>query len=327
MGWYRLALAYAVLLSHVPFRPFGLDIGVLAVISFFLLSGYVMTALIDRHYAEARDIGWFYMDRLARLYPQYLFWLLVAALLVHGFQMPDAFVTIAPDATLLAAHALILPLNFFMYFPHDYLLLPQAWSLGLEMAFYAAIPWMLLHRMRLPLAVASASIFLLADAGVIQPYVFGYNLLPGTLFIFILGSWLRRCETRGERRAMVGFCIGIPVALGLAQFPALGLAEAHEMLLGLAIGLPVVAALARMRAPRGDGCAGNLSYGVFLNHFLLILLAEAWLGRPPEGWEALPLALLSTALAALSFACVEQPVLRLRRGLRGRVTPAGGHPA
>ncbi len=317
MGCYRLALAYLVLCSHVPLTLAGQGLGQVAVISFLLLSGYVMTALVDRHYPARADIGWFYLDRLARLYPQYLLYLLATLAAVHGCGLYSGFITLPPSLGLVAAQFLVIPLDFSMYLPADYIALPQAWSLGLEACFYLAFPWVLLHRLRLPLAIASAGVFLLAHAGVINADTFGYRLLPGTLFIFILGSWLRRCETPGERlgfRVLAGGgFVGFLLATG---WPGLGLVHGNDTLLGLILGLPMVAWLARLRPAAWDNVAGNLSYGVFLNHYLLILLLNAWVQRP-LGWaDAALVGLVSTGLSALSFRLVEQPVLRLRQRLR-----------
>jgi len=54
MGFYRLLLAFFVVTGHVGISILGYDPGVVAVVSFFLMSGYVMTGLIDRHYGNLR---------------------------------------------------------------------------------------------------------------------------------------------------------------------------------------------------------------------------------------------------------------------------------
>ena len=68
-----------------------------------------------------------------------------------------------------------------------------------------------------------------------------------------------------------------------------------------------------------DHVAGDVSYGVFLNHFLLI-----WLLFPAPGRTPLQLAVLALCSVALSWATqhwIEKPVLAWRRRLRnsGRV--------
>ena len=54
MGILRFILAILVLLSHTGVSLLGLNPGVMAVIVFYAISGYVMAALIKRHYAAPR---------------------------------------------------------------------------------------------------------------------------------------------------------------------------------------------------------------------------------------------------------------------------------
>jgi hypothetical protein len=63
----RLALAVCVLFSHFGLFVGGYDQGQSAVIGFFLLSGYVMTLLLGKHYPKLWQAPGFYVDRLARI--------------------------------------------------------------------------------------------------------------------------------------------------------------------------------------------------------------------------------------------------------------------
>ena len=78
MGSFRFLLAVMVVISHAHGGFAGYNIGIVAVISFFLISGYVMTVLVDRYYGTLSKIGLFYLDRSARLLPQYVLYLLLA---------------------------------------------------------------------------------------------------------------------------------------------------------------------------------------------------------------------------------------------------------
>ena len=91
------------------------------------------------------------------------------------------------------------------------------------------------------------------------------------------------------------------------------------MLLGIVIGLPAVMGLTRLRlGGKLDTLAGNLSYGVFLNHNLLIVPLYEWLHRPSLLILAAVLLPVGTFLSFASFQLVEKPALALRRGLRAR---------
>lgn len=79
MGTLRFFLALLVLYSHAGGRIQQLNPGVTAVVVFYIISGYVMTALMRRYYCPSPagptlpSTAHFYLDRLLRLYPQYLF--------------------------------------------------------------------------------------------------------------------------------------------------------------------------------------------------------------------------------------------------------------
>ena len=75
LGTLRLVLALMVVLSHAGVRVAGLNPGVIAVIGFYLISGYVMAGLIRRHYRQPAQAGAFYLDRAVRLLPQYFFYI------------------------------------------------------------------------------------------------------------------------------------------------------------------------------------------------------------------------------------------------------------
>src|SRR5262245_54544738 len=135
MGTYRLFLAIMVALSHLGITFFSINTGISAVVSFFLISGFVMTALIQKSYPTADRVSAFYLDRAMRLFPQFLFYLAVSlgvALLLR----PQSVYLSDLTPVKVALNALMIPLNFFMVGDlMTGMLIPQAWSLGLEAVF------------------------------------------------------------------------------------------------------------------------------------------------------------------------------------------------
>lgn len=320
MGTLRLVLALLVLLSHADWRIAQLNPGVLAVVGFYLISGYVMAGLLHRHYTAPARVPWFYLDRVMRLAPQYL---LYAALTLAWYlwtHTPTAFLTRDPTATDLLNNLLVVPLNFYMVNGSDgFTLIPPAWSLGAELQFYLLAPLMVLWpRLGLVLGAGSLAVQGLALHGMLHTDWFGYRLLPGILWVFGVGMLLFHWHREHPRRAAV-LAWGAPlVALALYLYlrsRGLHAAPYHqEVLIGWGVAIPLVHLLARRRAGRWDAWAGDVSYGVFLNHFLLI-----WLFFPGPGhtaWQWLALALASVALSALTQRTIERPVLAWRRRIR-----------
>jgi peptidoglycan/LPS O-acetylase OafA/YrhL len=322
MGTLRLVLALAVLLSHADARLFGFNQGVIAVIGFYLISGYMMAGLLHRHYATPGLVPLFYADRALRLFPQYLLYAgITLAWQLWGGER-TLFLTREPGATDLLNNLLLVPLNYYMYNGADgYMLIPPGWSLGAELQFYLLVPFMALWpRLGLALAALSVAVHVLALHGVLNTDWFGYRLLPGVLWVFAAGMLMFHWHRASPKRAAV-LAWGAPVAalLVLSYLRARGLHAApyhQEVLAGWALGLPLLHWLARRSSDRWDELAGDLAYGVFLNHFLLIWLFFPQPGRTPLQWAAL--ALCSVALSFVSQRVLERPVLSLRRRMRKR---------
>ena len=318
MGIYRLMLAVMVLLSHVSVLVGGFNEGVVAVVQFYLLSGFVMTALVGRYYGSFDRYGPFLVDRAARIVPQFYFYLGLTAFVITVFAPPLAAKPVV-DLSGLVANALIVPLDFYMYLlPHS-LYMPQTWSLGLEVLFYASFPVLLLLKLRLVATVLSVSVFLFAVSGAINTDIFGYRLLPGTLFMFLLGSFIYEARSRGLPGWLWGAWLACLLLLvATLAVPALDRPYTKEVVLGLVLGLPMMWLLRHQPTGRIDAIAGDLSYGVFLNHNAVIyFLISRGIGVDKPVW-AVAIIAICVGLAYLSYVAVEAPFIRLRRAMRDR---------
>ncbi|AOK62012.1 hypothetical protein WM29_23065 [Burkholderia ubonensis] len=315
MGTYRLLLAMTVLLFHAGVTIGGRAIGVSAVVSFFLISGYVMTALVDRHYS--RRIGGFYIDRAMRLYPQFLFYVAAWQAVVWIFHPVSPFVA---DLTMKRAvlNLTMVGLNF-----QGASIMPQAWSLGLEWQFYLLFPFML--RARVSTFIASLMFYAIVCAtGWADPYIWGYLMLPGTAFMFLIGSFLYRGEKLWIWIVYLALCAGLAIVY---TTPSLQSGCRFEVLVGLVIGIPILRVLSTMRVGRFDALLGNLSYGVFLNHAVLILLLPV-VGLDKSSALYFPtLVISSLVLAWLSYEFIEKRVITVRHRLRSRAEAKDGQPA
>lgn len=324
MGTLRFILAILVLLSHSGVSLSGLNPGVMAVVGFYIISGYVMAALIQRHYAEPGSTLRFYGDRLLRIYPQYAVYALATAAWLFTIGHATHFLTLAPTPMDMVNNVLIVPLNYYMYNGADrFTLVPPAWSLGAELLFYALAPWLWRHwRWALALGAASLVTQTMAWHSLIHSDWWGYRLLPGVLWLFLLGMALHRYQAthpQATQRAVFALpALVAAVALYLQQSGHLQQPYHREVLMGLCIALPLVHWLSRRqfsaRVSSADGLLGNASYGIFLNHFLIIWVLDLAQPRQLHQWFALVLS--SMALSIVTQRVVEQPVLQLRRKWR-----------
>jgi peptidoglycan/LPS O-acetylase OafA/YrhL len=319
LGILRLILAVAVALSHAGFHLAGLNPGVVAVVGFYLISGYVMAGLIRRHYAQPQGAPAFYLDRAIRLLPQYLFYILLT-LAWHLYSRADNyFLSRIPGPVDLFNNLLVVPLNYYMFNGSDrYTLIPPAWSLGAEAQFYLLAPFVLLWPKRLlALALLGLSVYCAALAGLINSDWFGYRLLPGVLLFFLLGAYLQQLHHQQNPRALT-----VAVLVAALAATAMGLLHVNgtlrqpynlETLLGLLLGIVMLQLLANRARSRWDDLAGDLSYGVFLNHFFIIWVVY------PQGLGAgqMPGFIgLCITLSWFTQRYIERPLLNRRQALR-----------
>lgn len=329
-GTLRLLLAIAVALSHWGWMPYGFNPGVPAVVVFYLISGYVVRALIDRHRCAPKRLVVFYGDRLLRLAPQYLCYLALAgSLWAAGVASP--FLARAPGSWEWLANLFVVPLNYFMFNGIDaFTLVPPAWSLGCEIQFYLLAPWLWYGRLRIrQLAFAfSLGVYGAALAGLLNSDWFGYRLLPGVLWIFLLGGLLHDLPRTRLRIVILFNALWIAHWLWfvlLVWQPQWQEPFRREVAFGLTLGLPLLAALARLRPRTWDTALGNLSYGLFLAHFSVLW---SWqLVHGPASLPPLPFYLgAAILLAGITWRLVERPATDLRHRWFSPRYPAAASP-
>lgn len=319
-GTLRLVLALVVVLFHAGVPDPWPQTGVAAVAVFYMVSGFAMTGLLDRHFADGGGgIGAFYRDRLLRILPQYY---------VHLAFYTAVIVTLGPvpyfqygtvDATVVIGYLTVVPLCFFLYSASlsTYMIIPQAWSLGTELLFYAIFPWLLRGRNReVWWTVACLAAFVAATHGLLDRDSFAYRIPPGPMLFFMIGHFLQR-----RRAGPVLAALGV-LAVNAAALAVLGeLTEDYNLELHAAafLGAAVIAPLGHRPPGPLDEALGAASYGCYLVHFAILFIAED-LGLG----DALPFPAYVAGVAAASVLAghaahlwVERPFASLRRSLRG----------
>lgn len=323
MGAYRLLLAMLVAISHMGVTFAGFNPGVIAVVSFLIISGFVMTSLIERNYNAPAQFHLFYIDRVLRLYPQFLLYFVTSCAVIY-FLLPGTPQAAALTVNNIVTSLPIVPMGFYMFGITVPEILPAAWSLGLEMCFYLLIPFLIVYKVRGIAYGLSVAVFMVAALGYINTDVYGYRLLPGVLFIFLCGSYLYRM------RAGAGMIVAGTAIVAALMFLAIvtGLIPRRpfnaEVTAGIALGVPAVFLLSKLKYHRMDELLGNISYGVFLNHFVVMYVLRAFW---PVAYDASMISLvllLSFVLSGVSYYFVERPALKLRHALRAGVRNGAG---
>lgn len=316
MGLLRFLLATLVLASHLGHTVAGLNPGVVAVVVFYLLAGQVVAGLWAKWQGAQGGLGQFYADRLWRVLPQYYLVLLACALLWASGQLVSPFVALAPGLAAWAANLTVVPLSYYMYTGLEgFVLVPPAWSLGVELQFYLLAPLLVAQSGRVLLAamLGSGAVFVAAQVGWLNTDHFGYRLLPGVLFIFLAGAALRRPAWHPWLVAL-----GLGFASYFVALLAWGRHQPYdrEVALGLALGLPTLLLLGHHHLPAIlaplDRALAHLSYGVFVWHFPALWLLG--LQPPALGWAPLlQVFALSVLAAGLTHLLIERPLWRCWR--------------
>jgi peptidoglycan/LPS O-acetylase OafA/YrhL len=330
MGYYRMLLALLVALSHLGISPYGLNPGITAVISFFIISGLMMTLLIRKHYNSGELIKHFYIDRLYRLFPQFIFHIALAVVVLWASKHinPDVKLAYGEDSHLsilnILLNSLMLPLGYYMFSAAENvgLILTSTWSLGLELTFYIVVPFLIVYaspKLVYTISWASLAVFMAAFIGLINTDIYGYRLLPGTLFIFLIGY------AYGDREHGKSYILLMLGLFSMLAFPAFGLSEFStrqwnkEVVLGVILGIVAVNFLRHLKPNRIDSLLGNLSYGVFLNHIIIIWLCQLSGIVYFKSADSIGLIfVLSIAFSYLTYRIVEQPFMDLRRSMRSK---------
>ena len=334
----------AVVANHVS--PRGLRGGWLGVDIFFVLSGYLITAILVTEFAAhgRLDLRRFYARRARRLLPALIVLLLAVSIVARLAPNAVGFDDVRGDGASALAyvanwHFIAVGASYFNAFAPSPL--RHLWSLAIEEQFYIVWPVLLLLVLkRFGLRVLGVVAALLACASAIE-----------MALVFGGGQHISRAYFGTDTHAhglLLGCALGVltqfnvklPYPWVVALLGLAGIGIAFARLDGTdpiayrggiaAIGLLTAFVIAALIASDGEGPAawilqwrpvvglGLISYGVYLWHWPVLEFVTA--GRlGVSGWRLIVVQLtLTLALAIASFVLVERPV---RRGVpRPRVS-------
>lgn len=317
------AVAIATVLGfHCTIPGFGG--GHVGVDLFFVLSGYLITALLVEEQRQGGiDVGRFYLRRLLRLYPALLI-LVVVYLAVAPTLLPKE-----PHA-LMATLAATYTMDYGLAFQRLPPTIGHTWSLGVEEKFYLLWPLLLplLLRARRPLvwllgafAVTTAWRYAVAGQwGWLQAYFSFDTRVSG----IVLGAVAALRPTMMPRWLVKVAVVALVINIAAPSLPFHWLIAGITWRTTLAELCAFVLVSHVAAHPQSPWLAsgpmvwfGRLSYGIYLWHFPPI----SWVGRDAAPWLKVVVAVpFSLAMAMLCLALVDKPISRLRKQLH---RPAG----
>mgnify|MGYP001048317776 CR=1 FL=1 len=305
-GAFRLLLALAVMASHVS----RWEVGRLAVLLFFFLSGYWVTRIWSSKFSMNR-LGAFYGARYFRIAPMYLLVMSVTAaltgapILLHNLTLLGV-ASVGKDPT------------------------GVSWSLDIELQFYLLVPFLVTLVATSPrTAVALCAAVPLLGWFVLHPM--GLVTLAQYLPAFMLGMFTSTQKyAPGRRMALTSLAAFGTATIALMLFPAtfklLDKLQPNFIdqdifaFLWMLPLLPYVAHSLTLKSSSLDRHFGNLSYPLYLVHFPIILWAVEHFGEGPI--SKLLACGLSCIVALILYVLFDRPVDAIRLRIFESSTPS-----
>lgn len=319
MGLLRFLLAAIIVSVHtdpgiqdfLPSPPVALKM-------LFIISGFYMSLVLTEKYTGPDRYRLFVSNRLLRLVPPY--WIILGLTLIvavffklvlntslmlgpwiewmHSLSpatiagLATANLTIYGQDILFFAY--INPATSALAFAVDglhradpawrFLLIPQAWTMSLEMTFYLLAPWLTRRRNLTLAAICAASIAVRLYCVHLQlpadPWA--ARFLPAELQFFLYGIFSYRIYAFLRPRAPSWLPRAVATAytayvLVFAQLPAWGQVRDYVLYAATAVSLPSLFLLTRRS--NFDRVVAELSYPMYIGHWTIMCVVRYYVGH------------------------------------------------
>lgn len=337
-GTYRILLATMVVFLHLAGMPV---VGAYAVFGFYILSGYLMTLVMQSNYGYTRiGAARYALNRFLRIYPIYwvscLFSLSLIAWFGEGFvrtfhpalYYPDGLVSILRNIFLIIS-AQTQPV-----------LTPPSWALTVEIFFYITIGLGLSKSRSITLVWFFVSIgYTVAVNGLGLDWSYKYYIIPAASLPFSSGALIYHYRDRlvslVEHRlaseyapAMVFTLVSINWVVGFF----LDTLRSFSFYINYILCVMAVVVLLNKRSlpfvsKKLDKVLGDFSYPIYLIHFqigLVVLVLLNWVGydfEPPDIIWTLVSLLFIFPVAWLMTRYIELPIELLRSRVKADDPP------
>ena len=343
MGALRALLALAVVLSHTGgIYGYVITGGVVAVETFFILSGFLIAMVLSEKYNFFTDKLIFYRARALRIFVPYYVALVFAVVIAlftqwwsdSGFIAQLRALNLSP-LTLLGwgiSHITVIgqEIPLFLYSPTETKIIsawaiPPAWSISLELLFYIVAPFLVRLSTSWLAVLALLSFGARAFGGMLgysdDPWL--YRFLPFEAVFFIAGILAYRLAptlnlSKGKKKFL---CISFLLACFLCQpvifvLKKIGVPEVLPRWVFYIAAVFVIPILFQLtRNSKADAFFANFSYPVYLLHWPIISLYDSLQPGTNGLIRTLACVVLTFAAAWCLTSWVERPLDRYRHRL------------
>ncbi|HVR92137.1 MAG TPA: acyltransferase [Novosphingobium sp.] len=361
MGRLRVLLALSVVFWHTGgLRGYAMIGGPLAVQCFFIVSGFYMGLVLNERYDRPALNRAFYANRAIRIYGTYFLFLALTLAVFAAVQLRDGYSPLWPyltETVSLPEKALLALLNLtvvgqdlpywlgiadgHLYWSaeamrhsepdvYHFMAIPVAWSLSLELCFYALAPYIARRPVWQIVALCGASLL----ARIVAAWIgydadpWSYRFFPFELALFLAGVLAYRAFAawRGSWTGIPARVLALAVPAAILAYPFVAgdvpddqfFAPARLALLALlAFALPAIHTWSQHS--RTDRAIGELSYPLYLGHLLVLGLIG---GISPLAGNSIVrtigVSAVSLALAWLMVRFLDVRIEAYRRGIAAK---------
>ena len=317
MGAIRFTLALSVLFNHLNIP--ALLSGQVAVQSFFLVSGFLIAHVLTAK-DEYSNKRLFYKNRILRIFPLYLLILLttllyrVVQVILNAPEQENFFTSDAPFGLKIVGgllNIILLGQDLTLFFDTDskgiffepvlsdainpfykVLLVPQSWSLSLELLFYLIVPYVIKNKKIVIslLCLSLLSRYICLELGLLLIDPWSYRFFINELTLFLLGLSVRLYVFPKVKNLIVGktfvantvTILLIIIIMFIQLIPIPNVIKSLLFLSVFAASMPFLI-LSRptkhLFLKKIDQDLGKLSYPIYICHILVItLISTEFLG-------------------------------------------------
>jgi len=289
-GFYRTFLAIMVVALHIGGIPW---LGGYAVYGFYMLSGYLMTMIMQRTYGYSLQGASAYLfNRFLRIYP--LYWVSIGLSLLLIVWLGEPYMSAYHQDMIFPQTWQDIVKNIFLLFPNleTARLTPPAWALTVELCFYVLIALGLSKHVKITLFWLGVSVIyhimalFLGWDRYFSVFAASLPFALGSVLYFYRNALLQKLF--GKQEVLVGY---LPVLLLFLMFinwyVGYLLTRSHELffytnILLCALMLLVLSSYKSLPflSKKADSSWGDFSYPIYLIHYqvaLVVLVAlQAW---------------------------------------------------
>jgi peptidoglycan/LPS O-acetylase OafA/YrhL len=354
MGILRFLLAVAVVIAHSS-AIFGFSFvgGQIAVQAFYMISGFYMALILNEKYVGVnKSYKLFISNRLLRLFPIYwtvllivILYSLVLAISSHGNNvgefsaykqyyssmgtgslvflvftnlflfLQDAVLFLGLDTT---SGNLFFTSNFRNTDPmlYKFLFIPQAWTIGIEVAFYLIAPFIARRKLNVILVLVALSlalrIFLYFGMN-LKNDPWTYRFFPTELVFFLLGIVAYNIYKKLKPVKLE------EIYLKAIWYTVVGFTLFYSFLpFGFKNYLYIVAFFAALpfifiytKSSKRDAYIGELSYPIYISHMLVLTFLKLFI--IPKAYLGLTLTIVTILFSILLNELIAKKIEKIRQ--------------